>query len=132
MSLLSAKISPRKRLSFTPKKTRIEDSLEDIEFSRLAEVDPIIGDLVDMFDLVDSDTDRQPQRVDLSQYYKLAIQVLPPETSASPGEIIKQLEQTFNITTARAENGFKKLLASGAILPTLNPNLYYLKGSTPF
>lgn len=130
MSLLSAKISKRKRLSFTPKKTRTEDSIEDIEFSRLVDLDPIIGDLVDTFDLVDSD--RQPQRVDLSQYYKIAIQVLPPEISASPEEIIEQLEQTFNINTARAEKGFKKLLASGAILPTLNPNLYYLKGSTPF
>lgn len=132
MSLLSAKIPKKKSLSFTPKKTRTEDSLEDIEFSRLVEADPIVGDLVSSLDLVDSQTGRQPQRVDLSQYYKIAIQVLPPETSASSEEIIEQLEQTFNITTARAENGFKKLLTSGTILPTLNPNLYYLKGSTPF
>lgn len=132
MSLLQSKIPKRKRLSFTPKNTKREDSLEDIEFSRLAEADPIIGDLVDTFDLVDSDTGRQPQRVDISQYYKIAIQVLPPETSASPGVITERLQQTLHITADRAENGFKKLLASGAILPTLNPNLYYLKGSTPF
>lgn len=132
MSLLTAKISKKKSLSFTPRKTRIEDSLEDIEFSRVVEADPTIAELVDTFDLIDSETGRTPQRVDLSQYYKISIQVLPPEGSASPEEIIERLKQTYKTTTARAENGFKKLLASGAILPTLNPNLYYLKGSTPF
>lgn len=132
MSLLTAKIPTKKRLSFTQKKTRTEDSLEDIKYTRIVEVDPMVEKLVDTFDLVDSETNRKPKKTDLSQYDKIASQVLPPSTSASPEEIKRNLEKTFKISPARAEKGFKKLLASGAILPTFNPNLYFLKGSTPF
>jgi hypothetical protein len=47
-------------------------------------------------------------------------------------EIVERIKQATNVNKERAETGFKLILQAGAIEQTINPELYYLKGSTPF
>lgn len=136
MSLLSAKIPAKRRLAFSPTPNSQEkappSSIEDLRYSRLLALDPVLEALVEAFDLVDSKTGKSPERGDLAPYYKTAKRLLSPEESYTEEEIKHRIREEYKATPSRAEEVFKKLLASGAILPTLNPDLYYLGGSTPF
>jgi hypothetical protein len=69
---------------------------------------------------------------DKSKLIALAQRVIEGESSYTMEEIVERIKQATNVNKERAEIGFKLILQAGAIEQTINPGLYYLKGSTPF
>jgi len=69
---------------------------------------------------------------DKSKLIALAQRVIEGESSYTMEEIVERIKQATNVNKERAETGFKLILQAGAIEQTINPELYYLKGSTPF
>jgi hypothetical protein len=66
------------------------------------------------------------------QLFNIAAKVLPPEDHQPKQTIIAAISKQTNVPTDRAAKGFEKMVRKGAILPTLDPDLFYLHGSTPF
>jgi hypothetical protein len=64
--------------------------------------------------------------------FGIAAKVLLPEGHQSRQSIISAISTQTNVTRERAEKGFEMMVRKGAILPTLDPDLFYLHGSTPF
>lgn len=166
MSLLSTDITKLKRLSLrevklpTPKLRDIEPTPpikverpptdEEIAYSRLVVINPLIEELVERLDLVSITTGERIRKVELREEYKphpeteikakeidkpkliaLAQRVIEGENSYSREEIIERIKEATNVNQERAEKGFNLILQAGAIEPTLGDR-YYLTGSTPF
>lgn len=150
MSLLSTDITKVKRLSLrevklpTPKR-RVEPTFlvdrpptdEEIAYRRLVAINPLIEELVERLDLVSNTTGErikkgEPQEMDKPKLIALAQRVIKGENSYSRQEIIERITEATNVNQERAERGFNLILQAGAIEETINPELYYLVGSTPF
>jgi hypothetical protein len=150
MSLLSTDITKVKRLSLrevklpTPKR-RVEPTIlvdrpptdEEIAYRRLVAINPLIEELVERLDLVSNTTGErikkgEPQEMDKPKLIALAQRVIKGENSYSRQEIIERITEATNVNQERAERGFNLILQAGAIEETINPELYYLVGSTPF
>lgn len=166
MSLLSTDIAKVKRLSLREVKlpapeVRVEPITpilvekpptdEEIAYSKLVAINPLIEELVERLDLVSIKTGERIKKVELREKYKphpepeikaqeidkpkliaLAQRVIEGENSYSREEIIERIKEATNANQERAERGFTLLLQAGAIEQTINPELYYLTGSTPF
>lgn len=163
MSLLSTDITKVKRLSLRNVKLspiKVEappmpvdkaPTGEEIAYSRLVAINPLIEELVETLDLVSCKTgDRirkvevreeikpQPepdviaQEIDKPKLISLAQRVIERENIYTQDEIIERIKQATNVNQERAERGFYLILQAGAIERTINPDLYYLTGSTPF
>jgi hypothetical protein len=72
------------------------------------------------------------QEIDKPKPIALAQRVIEGENSYSREEIIERIKEATNVNQERAERGFNLILQAGAIEQTINPELYYLVGSTPF
>jgi len=165
MSLLSTDIAKVKRLSLrevklpTPER-RVEPITpilverpptdEEIAYSKLVAINPLIEELVERLDLVSINTGERIKKLDLREDIKphpepkvkaqeidrpkliaLAQRVIEGENSYSREEIIERIKEATNVNQERAEKGFNLILQAGAIEPTLGDR-YYLTGSTPF
>ena len=163
MSLLSTDIAKVKRLSLrevklpTPER-RVEPITpilverpptdEEIAYSKLVAINPIIEELVERLDLVSIKTGERIKKVELREDIKpqpeikakeidkpkliaLAHRVIEGENSYSREDIIERIKEATNVSQERAERGFNLILQAGAIEPTLGDR-YYLTGSTPF
>lgn len=74
----------------------------------------------------------ETQDVDKYKLIALAQRVIKGEDSYSKEEIIAGIKEATNVSLERAERGFNLILQAGAIGQTINTELYYLGGSTPF
>lgn len=166
MSLLSTDITKVKRLSLrevklptterrvepiTPIPVERPPTDEEIAYSRLVAINPLIEELVERLDLVSITTGERIKKVELREDIKphpepeikaqeidrpkliaLAQRVIEGENSYTKEEIIERIKGATNVSQERAERGFNLILQAGAIEKTINPELYYLVGSTPF
>jgi len=136
MSLPSANIPRVKKLSFTPivKEIALEPiyspieaarppTMESIAFSNLVAINPLILSLVERLGLVSTSTDKKIETIDLSKL---------KERSYTREILVEWIREEARVNETRAEKGFIFMLDKKMILPTINPELYYLSGSTPF
>jgi hypothetical protein len=146
MGLLSTNITKVKRLSLRgvklsdPQKkeepTTIESppTEEQIAYSKLIALNPLIEALVDRLDLITLrvKTGETPEPlIDNAKLIAIAKKILEPEESYTKEEIVARLQQETKVNEERAGKGFSLMLQAGAIEPA-SPELYYLGGSTPF
>lgn len=162
MSLLSTDIAKIKRLSLKDVKLpatdrRAEPILverpptdEEIVYSKLVSINPLLEELVERLDLVSITTGERIRKVELREDIKphpepevkaqeidkpkliaLAQRIIEGENSYSREEIIERIKEATNVNQERAERGFNLILQAGAIEPTQGDR-YYLTGSTPF
>ena len=165
MSLLSTDITKVKRLSLrevklptterrvepiTPILVERPPTDEEIAYSRLVTINPLIEELVERLDLVSKTTGERIKKVELRKDIKphpepkvkaqeidrpkliaLAQRVIEGYNSYSREEIIERIKEATNVNQERAERGFNLILQAGAIEPILRDR-YYLAGSTPF
>lgn len=164
MSLLSIDITKVKRLSLRevklptterrvdpPIKVERPPTDEEIAYSKLVAINPLLEELVERLDLVSITTGDRIKKVELREEYKpdpepeikaqeidkpkliaLALRVIEGENSYRREEIIERIKEATNVNQEIAERGFNLILQAGAIEQTINPELYYLVGSTPF
>lgn len=165
MSLLSTDITKVKRITLKevklpppapkdtepPKRAVKPPQGEQRAYNRLLEINPLLGELVEAFDLVSQRTGRpigeRPQPVaepiapqveaepqgepDTDKLTALAQQILQEADSYSKGEVIERIIEATQVSPQRAERGFLLMLQAGAI-DTAQGDKYYLTGSTPF
>jgi len=165
MRLLSVDITKVKRLSLkgvklptterkvepiTPIMVERPPTDEEIAYSRLVAINPLLEELVERLNLVSITTGERIRKVELREDIKphpepeikaqeidkpkliaLAQRVIEGENSYSREEIIERIKEVTNVSQERAERGFNLILQAGAIEPTLGDR-YYLTGSTPF
>jgi hypothetical protein len=62
----------------------------------------------------------------------IASRIIEEANSYSKDEIVDRLMRDTKVARERAENGFRLMLEAGVIEQTINPEFYYLVGSTPF
>jgi len=164
MSLLSIDITKVKRLSLgevklpapklkvepiTPILVERPPTDEEIAYSKLVAINPLLEELVERLDLVSiktgnrinkvevreykphQKTEIKAQEVDSSKLRALAGNIIKGENSYSKEDIIARIKEATNVSQERAERGFNLILQAGAI--ELTPgDTYYLTGSTPF
>ena len=162
MSLLSTDITKVKRLSLKdvklPATERRAEPIqvdrpptdEEVIYSNMLSINPLLEDLVERLDLVSITTGERIKKVELREDIKphpepevkaqeidkpkliaLAQRVIEGENSYSREEIITRIKEATNVNQDRAERGFNLILQAGAIEPTQGDR-YYLTGSTPF
>jgi hypothetical protein len=163
MSLLYTDITKVKRLSLRDLKLptterRVEPITpilvdrpptdEEIAYSKLVAINPLLEDLVELLDLVSIKTGERIKKVELREDIKphpepeikaqeidkliaLAQRVIEGGNSYSKEDIIARIKEATNVSQERAEKGFNLILQARAIEPTLGDS-YYLTGSTPF
>ena len=165
MSLLSTDITKVKRLSLREVKLptterRVEPITsilvertptdEEIAYSKLVAINPLIEELVECLDLVSITTGERIKKIELREDIKhhtgpeikaqeidkpkliaLAQRVIKGENNYSREEIIEMIKEATNVNQERADRGFNLILQAGAIELTLGDR-YYLTGSTPF
>ena len=165
MSLLSIDITKVKRLSLkevklpaielkvepiTPILVERPPSEEEIAYSKLVAINPLLEKLVERLDLLSIKTGERikkvelkedikpppepeitPQEIDKPKLIALAQRVIEGENNYSREEIVNRIKEATNVNQERAERGFNLLLLSGALELTLGDR-YYLTGSTPF
>ncbi|MFA7019744.1 MAG: hypothetical protein WC239_12255 [Sphaerochaetaceae bacterium] len=166
MNLLSTDITKVKRLSLrevklptTERKVELITPIlvekpptdEEIAYSKLVAINPLLEELVERLDLVSETTGERIKKVELREDIKphpepeikakeidkpkliaLAQRVIEGYNSYSREEIIERIKEATNVNQKRAERGFNLILQAGAIEQTITPELYYLVGSTPF
>ena len=165
MSLLSTDIAKVKRLSLrevklptterkvepiTPILVERPPTDEEIAYSKLVAINPLIEELVERLDLVSIKTGERIKKVELREEYKplpapkikaqeidkpkliaLAQSLIEVENSYTKEEIIERIKQATNVSQERAEVGFNLILKAGAVETTLGDR-YFLINSTPF
>lgn len=160
MRLLSTDISKVKRLSLRevklpapevePITIKVErpPTEEEIAYSKLVAINPLVEELVKRLDLVSITTGERINKVEVREEYKphpkvkaqeldkprliaLAQRVIEGESSYTKEEVIERIKEATKVSQERAEVGFNLILQAGAIEPTLRDR-YYLTGSTPF
>ena len=164
MSLVSTDITKVKRLSLrevklpapelrvepiTPILVERPPTDEEIVYSKLVAINPLLEKLVDSLDLVSIKTGERLKKVDIEaikphpepevkaqeidkpKLIALAHRVIEGDNSYSKEDIIVKIEKAINVSQERAERGFNLILQAGAI--QLTPGgMYYLTGSIPF
>lgn len=154
MSLLSTDLRTVKKLSLKGVRLPIKDkepeptiyppSPEEISYSKLVAINPLIEELVDRLNLVSNITGERIKKVDIPhpepekkteidkpKLIALAQRLLKGENSYSKEEIIVIIKEATNVNQDRAEKGFNLILQAGAIEIIIGGR-YCLTGSTPF
>jgi hypothetical protein len=159
MGLLSIDITKPKRLSLGEVKLPAPEAREreplrvdrpptdeEIAYSSLLAINPLLAELVTSLDLVSGKTgdrirevelkpeyrqERTPPQVDKPKLLALAQRILQGETIYSRSDVVARIMEATTVSSERADNGFTMMLQTGVIEPTLEDN-YYLTGSTPF
>lgn len=116
---------------------------DEIAYSKLVAINPLIEEMVDKFSLVSIKTGQRIRKVELREDIKpppeidrpkliaLAQRVIKGENSYTKEEIIERIQEATNVSQERADKGFNLLLQAGAI-DTILGDRYWLAGSTPF
>ena len=127
----------------TPIQAERPPTEEEITYSKLVTVNPLLEKLVECLDLVSIKTGERirkvaykphpekPQQTDKPRLKALAEQVLQEGDNYSKDEVVERISKATNVSQERAERGFNLMLQTGAI--ELTPgDRYYLTGSLPF
>ena len=143
MSLLSTDITKVKRLSLREVNFRPPTD-EEIAYSKLVAINPLIEELVDRFNLVSNTTGERIKKIELREDIKqphkdidkpkliaLAQRVIQGENIYSKEEIVARIKEATNVNQERAEKGLNLILQAGAI-EIIPGERYIIKGSTPF
>lgn len=115
---------------------------EEITYSKLVTIDPLIEELVELLDLVSTTTGERIRKVELKGEVKaqdidkpkliaLAQRVIKGENNYSREDVVERIKGATNVTQERAERGFNLILQAG-IIKSISGDRYYLTGSTPF
>jgi len=144
LSLRGVKLpTPELRIEYiTPILVERPPTDEEIAYSKLVAINPLIEELVECFNLISFTTgDRikriylpkieRPQEVDKAKLITLAQKVIEGESNYSKEDIIDRIKEVTNVSQERAETGFNLMLQAGAISYTTGES-YFLTGSTPF
>ena len=138
MSLLSIDITKVKRPSLrevklpapeprvepvTLKKIEPPPTAEEIAYSRIVAINPLVEELVKGLNLVSCKTGQIIEKIDLKQL---------EERSYSKETLVNWIIREANVNRERAEKGFIYMLDEAMIKETIDSELYYLVGSTPF
>jgi hypothetical protein len=166
MGLLSTDITKVKRLSLrgvklstselrvepiTPILVERPPTDEEIAYSKLVAINPLIEELVERLGLVSETAGERIKKVELREDIKphpgpeikaqeidtakliaLAHRVIEGKNSYSKEQIVARIIEATEVSQERAERGFNLMLQAGAIEQTINPGFYCLTGSTPF
>jgi len=122
MSLLSIDVSKVKRLSLR------EIKLTAPELSR----EPIEAIQESQTEAPKETTIKALQSPEIEKLKGLANKVVEPFRGFYSEEIKVQIMKATNVSQERAEIGCTLMLQAGAIEQAINPEIYYLGGSTPF
>ena len=165
MTLLSTDITKVKRLSLREVKLpapepRVEPTTiiqverppteEEIVYSKLVAINPLLETWVKRLDLVSITTGERIRKVELRKAIKphpepevkapeidkpkliaLAKKILDGERSYTQSQLVERIKEATKVSQERAEVGFNLMLQAGAIETTPGDS-YYLTGSTPF
>lgn len=162
MSLLSTDITKVKRLSLrevklptterrvepiTPILVEKPPTDEEIAYSKLVAINPLLEELVESLDLVSIDTGERVKKVELTEVKVETIKtisnlkiedlikdIIGLQSHRTKAELTTKLMEEITITEDRAETGIALALKNGAIkvMTVNNIDRYYLSGSTPF
>jgi hypothetical protein len=91
---------------------------EEIVYNDLVKRYPLLGDFVKETGLVFVSSLEPPREIEDKNraLYKLAKELLSPEKSYTPEEVVGELEKAKKITKERAERGFNMMRTKGAIV----------------
>ena len=91
---------------------------EEIVYNDLVKRYPLLGDFVNETGLVFVSTLEPPREIEDKNraLYNLAKELLSPERSYTPEEVVGELERAKKITKERAERGFNMMRTKGAIV----------------
>jgi hypothetical protein len=139
LSLLSIDITKVKRLSLkevklptlerkivepiTPILEERLPTVEEIAYSKLVAINPLVEKLVDRLELVSCKTGERIKKLDLREL---------EERSYDKETLVNWIIREANVNRERAEKGFIYMLEERMIEETVDPNLFYITGSTPF
>jgi hypothetical protein len=100
---------------------------EEIVYNDLVKRYPLLGDFVKETGLVFVSTLEPPREIEDKNraLYKLAKELLTPERSYTPEEVVGELEKAKKITKERAERGFNMMRTKGAIVRVENTKNKY-------
>jgi hypothetical protein len=100
---------------------------EEIVYNDLVKRYPLLGDFVKETGLVFVSTLEPPREIEDQNraLYKLAKELLTPERSYTPEEVVGELEKAKKITKERAERGFNMMRTKGAIVRVENTKNKY-------
>lgn len=100
---------------------------EEIVYNDLVKRYPLLGDFVKETGLVFVSTLEPPREIEDQNraLYKLAKELLSPERSYTPEEVVGELEKAKKITKERAERGFNVMRTKGAIIRVENTKNKY-------
>jgi len=100
---------------------------EEIVYNDLVKRYPLLGDFVKETGLVFVSTLEPPREIEDQNraLYKLAKELLSPERSYTPEEVVGELEKAKKITKERAERGFNMMRTKGAIIRVENTKNKY-------
>ena len=100
---------------------------EEIVYNDLVKRYPLLGDFVKETGLVFVSTLEPPREIEDKNraLYNLAKELLSPESSYTPEEVVGELERAKKITKERAERGFRMMRTKGAIVRVENTKNKY-------
>jgi hypothetical protein len=100
---------------------------EEIVYNDLVKRYPLLGDFVKETGLVFVSSLEPPREIEDKNraLYKLAKELLTPERSYTPEEVVGELEKAKKITKERAERGFNMMRTKGAIVRVENTKNKY-------
>jgi hypothetical protein len=100
---------------------------EEIVYNDLVKRYPLLGDFVKETGLVFVSTLEPPREIEDKNraLYNLAKELLNPERSYTPEEVVGELEKAKKITKERAERGFNMMRTKGAIVRVENTKNRY-------
>ena len=100
---------------------------EEIVYNDLVKRYPLLGDFVKETGLVFVSTLEPPREIEdkTRALYNLAKELLSPERSYTPEEVVGELERAKKITKERAERGFRMMRTKGAIVRVENTKNKY-------
>lgn len=100
---------------------------EEIVYNDLVKRYPLLGDFVKETGLVFVSTLGPPREIEDKNraLYNLAKELLSPERSYTPEEVVGELERAKKITKERAERGFRMMRTKGAIVRVENTKNKY-------
>jgi len=121
-----------------PETAAAKHSDTDINYSLIVADYPLLETLVKALDLVGENGER-PKKVRVTQkpdttpaLRKFAAKYLMHGTSYTRAELIEILRAEADASNLRAQSGLNKMIEAGIIEATLDEDLYYLAGGTPF
>lgn len=120
-------LSTKKKVIVAPIVQEKPYTEEEIIYNNYLKKYPKLGNFVKEIGLVFVSTLEEPRELEdkTRALYNLAKELLSPERSYTPEEVVGELERAKKITKERAERGFKMMRIKGAIVRVENTKNRY-------